>query len=129
MMKGFADPFPRRLLAAALACLALLLTGAPAEATHRIDQRFTVWGKVTYSDDAPVPDQTVLVVVANGRDAVRLKTDAEGWYRKVLSVDNSALGKVFDVKVRNMIEHVNVDFDPEDVHTERGKRVDFVITQ
>ncbi len=120
-------PAWRRRVIVVLAIAALLAVAAPAEATHRVDERFTVWGKITYTDGAPVPDQTVLVVVAAGRDAVRVRSDAEGWYRKVLAVGNADRGKVFDVKVRDMVTHITVEFDPLDVKTERGKRADFVI--
>ncbi len=120
----FASP---RFVTAVFAALAFSLAAIPAAATHRVDQRFTVWGQVTYSDGTPAPGESVVVVVAAGRDAVRLRSDAEGWYRKVLAVENHDRGKVFDVRVRDLTEHVVVEFDAADVTTERGKRVDFVI--
>ena len=123
------EPFsalPR--LTATVLCLMVLLASATASATHRVDERFTVWGRVTDADGAPVAGQRVDVIVAAGKQSARLRTDAEGWYRKVLAVDNDGLGKVFDVQVARQVRHVKVQFDPDDHVKERGTRVDFVVS-
>ena len=120
-------PFPARsrVLPGILLSLLLALLLGPASATHRVDQRFTVWGLVTDADGEPVADQRVDIIVADGFRMQRVRTDAEGWYRKVLAVTDADRGKVFDVRVDGQRVQVQVDFDPQDHETERGQRVDF----
>ena len=120
-------PARRRLLVAFLVALGLTVLLGPAAATHRVDQRFTVWGQVTNADGAPVVDQGVDIIVADGFRVQRVRTNADGWYRKVLAVTEADLGKVFDVRMGRQRVHVKVEFNPHDRDSERGKRVDFVI--
>ena len=119
----------RRLLAVFLLSLGLTLLAAPALATHRVDQRFTVWGQVTDANGAPVADHRVRIIVADGFSVEQVRTNADGWYRKVLAVSDADLGKVFDVQVGLEKVRVKVEFDPGDRETERGSRVDFTLPE
>lgn len=117
-----------RLLSASVLSLAMaLLLAAPVSATHRVDQRFTVWGQVTDAAGNPVDEQRVDIIVADGYSIQRVRTNVEGWYRKVLAVTDADRGKVFDVRLGQQRKQVKVEFDPEDHDTERGQRVDFTL--
>jgi hypothetical protein len=104
-----------------------LVAPAPALATHEIDHRFTVWGEVLTSDGESLSGETIYFTVANGAPIGSAVTDDRGRYRVVLHVHDQDLGKVFDMIVRGTRTRVEIQFDPADKDTERGKRVDFTV--
>ncbi len=113
--------------ARAVLFLAVVLPASTAHATHKIDHRFTVTGRVTYEDGAPAVRKRVSILGADEKELGLVITDDNGVYGTVLHIHDSDLGKVFDLKVKDQKMKVRVDFDPADKTTERGARVDFVI--
>ncbi len=114
-------------IARALLIVAVALPASAAHATHEIDHRFTVTGRVTYEDGAPAVRKRVSILGGDEKELGLVFTDDNGVYGTVLHVHDSDLGKVFDLKVKDQKMKVRVDFDPADKTTERGARVDFVI--
>lgn len=106
---------------------ALFAGAAVARLGPGVTQRFTVYGHITHQDGSPAAGVRVLVIVAAGRMASVIHTDADGWYRRVLLVGDKDLGKVFEVKAAGKTVQVKVEFDPKDTTTERGARVDFTV--
>ncbi len=100
-----------------------------AHATHEANHRFTVVGTVTYEDGAPVPREKVAILGGDETELGSVRTDAQGLYRTVLHLHDPDLGKVFDLKVQDQKKKVRVQFDPDDKTTERGVRVDFVLSR
>lgn len=107
--------------------ISALVILTPALATHEIEHRFTVWGEVLTSDGDPVSGETISFTVANDTPIGSVVTDDKGRYRVVLHVHDQDLGKVFDMTVRGTKTRVEIQFDPADKVTERGKRVDFTL--
>lgn len=104
-----------------------LLVFTPALATHEMDHRFTVWGEVLGSDGQPVSGETIIFTVTGDTPIGSVVTDDRGRYRVVLHVHDQDLGKVFDMIVRGTRTTVEIQFDPADTTTERGRRVDFTV--
>lgn len=115
----------RRGAAAGIAMI--LLSGAPAMATHEINHRFIVWGEVLTSDGEPVVGETITFTVSDDTPIGSVVTNDRGRYRVVLHVHDQDLGKIFDMTVRGVKTTVKIEFDPTDKVTERGQRVDFTI--
>ena len=119
-------PSPSGVLAGFISALVFF---TPALATHEIDHRFVVWGEVLTSDGKPLSGETISFTVANDTPIGSVVTDDRGRYRVVLHVHDQDLGKVFDMTVKGTRTKVEIQFDPADKVTERGKRVDFTIEQ
>ena len=115
----------RRVLTASIA-LALLCTQS-AYATHKTDHRYTVWGEIKYEDGEPASEITVHLLVKGGEQIGEVKADRNGRYRIVLHVHNEDVYKVFDMRVNNVTRKVRLLFNPNDVQTERGQRIDLVV--
>ncbi len=117
----------RRRLAAAVGTMLFLLCALPANATHKTDHRYTVWGEIKYEDGAPAAQIQVQLLVKDGGSMGEVKTDAGGRYRILLHVHNEDVYKIFDMRVNNVTRKVRLLFSPNDVQTERGQRVDLVV--
>ena len=108
--------------------VALALLGAqPVSATHKSDHRYTVWGEIKYEDGQPASEVTVHLLVKGGEQIGEVKADRNGRYRIVLHVHNEDVYKVFDMRVNNVTRKVRLLFNPNDVQTERGQRIDLVV--
>ncbi len=117
----------RRQIAAALGTMLFLLCALPANATHKTDHRYTVWGEIKYEDGAPAAEVTVQLLIKDGGSMGEVKTDAGGRYRILLHVHNEDVYKIFDMRVNNVTRKVRLLFSPNDLQTERGQRVDLVV--
>jgi len=117
----------RRQIAAALGTMLFLLCALPANATHKTDHRYTVWGEIKYEDGAPAAEVTVQLLIKDGGSMGEVKTDAGGRYRILLHVHNEDVYKIFDMRVNNVTRKVRLLFSPNDAQTERGQRVDLVV--
>lgn len=108
--------------------VALVLLGAqPVSATHKTDHRYTVWGEIKYEDGKPASEVTVHLLVKGGEQIGEVKADRNGRYRIVLHVHNEDVYKVFDMRVNDVTRKVRLLFNPNDVQTERGQRIDLVV--
>lgn len=114
-------------IAAGVGISLILLGAAPANATHKTDHRYTVWGEIKYEDDTPAADITVKLLVKGGAPMGEVNTDKQGRYRILLHVHNEDVYKVFDMRVNNVVRKVRILFNPNDRQTERGQRVDLVV--
>jgi hypothetical protein len=117
----------RRKAAGAAGVILFLLCALPANATHKIEHRYTVWGEITYEDGTPAAQVTVQLLIEDGSSMGEVKTDAGGRYRIPLHVHNEDVYKIFDMRVNNVTRKVRLLFSPNDLQTERGQRVDVVV--
>ena len=108
--------------------LALMMLAAQwASATHLVHHRYTVWGEIRYEDGAPASDVTIRLLIKDGEPLSEVKTDKNGRYRILLHVHNEDMYKVFDMRVNNVTRKVRLLFNPNDLQTERGQRVDLIV--
>jgi hypothetical protein len=112
---------------AGLGFVVLLLGAASANATHKTEHRYTVWGEIRYEDGTPAADIAVRLLVKGGQPLGSVQTDNNGRYRILLHVHNPDLNKVFDMRVNNVMRKVRLLFNPNDRETERGQRVDLIV--
>jgi hypothetical protein len=105
----------------------MLVYAQSANASHKIDHRYTVWGEIKYEDDAPAADLVVQLMVKDGEPIGEVKTDYRGRFRVVLHVHNQDVYKVFDMRINNVTRKVRILFSPNDRQSERGQRVDLVV--
>jgi hypothetical protein len=114
-------------IAAGFAVLLAMLWAPLANATHKIDHRYTVWGEIQYEEGEPAADNKLHLMVKNGAPMGEVNTDAKGRYRILLHVHNEDVYKVFDMRANNVTRKVRLLFSPNDRQTERGQRVDLVV--
>ena len=105
----------------------MLVYAQSANASHKIDHRYTVWGEIIYEDDTPAAEVVVQLMVKGAEPIGEVETDYRGRYRVVLHVHNQDVYKVFDMRVNDVTRKVRVLFNRNDRQTERGQRVDLVI--
>ena len=117
---------PGRMAVAIGLALALLIAPS-ANASHKTDHRFTVWGEIKYEDDTPATELVVQLLVKDGAPMGEVKTDIRGRYRIVLHVHSEDVYKVFDMRVNDVTRKVRLLFNPGDRQTERGQRIDLVV--
>ena len=114
-------------VAAAIGIALALLTAPTANAAHKTDHRFTVWGEIKYEDDTPAAELVVQLMVKDGAPVGEVKTDYRGRYRIVLHVHGEDVYKVFDMRVNNLTRKVRLLFNPNARQTGRGQRIDLVV--
>ena len=117
--------YPGRMAVAIGLALALLIAPS-ANATHKTEHRFTVWGEITYEDDTPAAELVVELMVKDGAPMGEVKTDKRGRYRIVLPVHSQDVYKVYDIRVNNVPRKVRLLFHSGGRQTERGHRIDLV---
>jgi hypothetical protein len=117
----------QRHLAAGVAMILILLGAPPADASHKIEHRYTVWGEIKYEDGTPAAEIVVQLLIKGGEAMGEVKTDRRGRYRILLHVHNEDVNKIFDMRVNNVTRKVRLLFSPDDLQTERGQRVDLVV--
>ena len=114
-------------IAAAIGIALALLVAPPANAAHKTDHRYTVWGEIKYEDNTPAAEVVVKLLVKDGAPMGEVKTDYRGRYRILLHVHSEDVYKVFDMRVNDVARKVRILFNPNDRQTERGQRVDLII--
>ena len=96
-------------------------------ATHEVHHRYTIWGEIKYEDGTPAVDVAVRLLIKDGKPLGEFQTDELGRYRIVLHVHNEDMYKIFDMRVNNVTRKVRLLFNPNDLKTERGQRVDLIV--
>ena len=114
-------------MAAAVGMILIGLCAPPANASHKVDHRFTVWGEIRYEDGTPAAEIDVRLLIKGGVAMGEVKTDSGGRYRILLHVHSDDVNKIFDMRVNNVTRKVRLLFSPRDLQTERGQRVDLVV--
>jgi hypothetical protein len=94
-------------------------------ATHEADHRFTVEGYVCGPDGKGVADTEVLVKDTRLSYGQVVKTDGNGYYKATFHLHNNNLGDPLLIEARGEQQNHKVQFDPEDLETERKARVNF----
>ncbi len=116
-----------------LICWSEALVPGAAWATHEMDHRFTISGRVRDQGGKPIGD--VRVHARNLRDQtvdpVTGYADGSGFYKLVLHLHNQNAGDPIQISVKDErsgldeVKKVRAEFDPTDRHTERQAKVDF----
>ena len=114
-------------MASAFGVILILLCAPLANASHKTDHRYTVWGEIKYEDGTPAANIVVRLLVKDGEPMGEVETDAGGRYRILLHVHNEDVYKICDRRVNNVTRKVRLLFSPNDLQTERGQRVDLVV--
>lgn len=114
-------PVPRAALGAAVL---LFLGPAPAEATHAVDHRYVVLGYVRDGAGRPVSGTEVLVSRERTGLVYRERTDADGFYAVIVHLHSEDLQDPLQVTTGRAAVRIEARFNPLNVRTERGTRVD-----
>jgi hypothetical protein len=94
-------------------------------ATHEADHRFTVEGFVCGTDGKGSPNVEVLVKDTRISYGQTVTTDGDGFYTARFHLHNNNLGDPLLVEARGEQQNHKVQFDPEDLETERKIQVNF----
>jgi hypothetical protein len=94
-------------------------------ATHEADHRFTVEGFVCDKEGKPNAHVEVLVKDTRVTVGQTVQTDSDGYYKVTLHLHNDNLGDPLLVEAGPEQKQYKVQFDPNDLETERRLRVDF----
>ncbi len=109
----------------------LLLYVSPSMATHKVDHRFTVFGKVregTSFPGKPLPGKMVTVTSAKtGEILATVLTDRKGRYSALLHVHNQNRGMRIVISSGGAREELKISFDPSNRVKERKERVDLIV--
>ncbi|GKS57307.1 hypothetical protein YTPLAS18_08340 [Nitrospira sp.] len=109
-------------------CLSVITLGLAAGvtwATHEADHRFTVEGFVCELSGAPSKKTEVVVKDTRVNVGATIETDERGYYRTTLHLHNDNLGDPVLVAANREEQRIKVEFDPNDLESERKARVDF----
>ena len=109
-------------------CLGLMTVGLTVGvvwATHEADHRFTVEGFVCEFDGTPAKKTEVVVKDTRVNVGQTVETDERGFYRATLHLHNDNLGDPVLVTARREEQRIKVEFDPNDLESERKARVGF----
>lgn len=106
------------------ALVLLVLSTAPAGATHGPDHRFLVIGVVTDAEGRPLANAPVVVTRLKTGLAYPTRTEADGLYLVVVHLHDEDEGEALSVSANGVTGAVRARFDPSDKHVERGTRVD-----
>ncbi len=110
-----------------LTSLIVFLSGlsTPSLATHDVQHRYTITGYVTDAQGAPLASTLVEMTLLGGQPAGEARTDRNGRYSIVVHAHNEAAGRRYWVTANGVTHAARFEFDPDDVVTERGRRIDF----
>lgn len=97
----------------------------PAHATHGVEHRYTIQGRVVNADNEPVANAAVRVTGLGGRPLGKATTDPAGRYSVLLHVHDQDLGTKFWVTVSGTTKAGQVTFAAGDLESERGQSIDF----
>ena len=103
----------------------ILLAPAVLMASHAADHRFTVEGFVCAKDGRPSAKTEVLVKDTRVTVGQTVATDDDGYYKVTLHLHNDNVGDPLLVEAGGEQQHYKIQFDPNDLETERKVRVDF----
>lgn len=98
---------------------------APVLATHEADHRFSVEGFVCGTDGLPITEEKVIVKNTRAKVNKAVITDGDGYYKATLHLHNDNVGDPLLITVKDQEQQAKVEFDKEDLETERVIRVDF----
>ncbi len=102
-----------------------LLVPSVLYASHAADHRFTVEGFVCGKDGRPGTKVEVLVKDARITVGQTVETDGDGYYKVTLHLHNDNVGDPLLVEAGGEQKNYKIQFDPNDLETERKLRVDF----
>ncbi len=94
-------------------------------ASHAADHRFTVEGFVCGTDGRPGAKAEVLVKDTRITVGQTVTTDDDGYYKVTLHLHNDNVGDPLLVEAGGEQQNFKIQFDPNDLETERKLRVDF----
>jgi len=94
-------------------------------ASHAADHRFTVEGFVCGKDGRPSTKTEVLVKDTRVTVGQTVTTDDDGYYKVTLHLHNDNLGDPLLVEAGGEQQNFKIQFDPNDLESERKLRVDF----
>jgi hypothetical protein len=102
-----------------------------ALATHEVEHRFTVYGTVRDGTSFPgkllVGKEVVIRDVKTKQILQQGMTNQEGHFTLILHVHNEDHGKSITIQTRGSAKTLELQFDPNDITTERQIRVDLVV--
>ena len=102
-----------------------LLVPSVLMASHAADHRFTVEGFVCGKDGRPSTKVEVLVKDTRITVGQTVETDGDGYYKVTLHLHNDNVGDPLLVEAGGEQKNLKIEFDPNDLETERKLRVDF----
>ncbi|MBX3341331.1 MAG: carboxypeptidase regulatory-like domain-containing protein [Nitrospira sp.] len=94
-------------------------------ASHAADHRFTVEGFVCGKDGRPAVNVEVLVKDTRITVGQTVTTDGDGYYKVTLHLHNDNVGDPLLVEAAGEQKNSKIQFDPNDLETERKLRIDF----
>ena len=94
-------------------------------ASHAADHRFTVEGFVCGKDGRPRAKVEVLVKDTRVTVGQTVTADDDGYYKVTLHLHNDNVGDPLLVEAGGEQQNFKIQFDPNDLETERKLRVDF----
>ena len=101
------------------------LTAGAVWATHEADHRFTIEGFVCEVDGTAAEKAEVVVKNTRVNVGQTVETDERGYYKATLHLHNDNRGDPILVTARREEQRIKVQFDPNDLESERKARVDF----
>ena len=105
--------------------IGVLFAPAVLFANHAADHRFTVEGFVCGKDGKPNTKIEVLVKDTRVTVGQTVTTDDDGYYKTILHLHNDNVGDPLLVEAGGEQQNLKIQFDPNDLETERTLRVDF----
>ena len=114
-----------KLILTAAGAGALFSFPAIVYATHEADHRFTVEGFVCGTDGKGSPNVEVLVKDTRLSYGQTVTTDGDGFYKATFHLHNNNLGDPLLVEAKGERQNHKVQFDPEDLESERKIAVNF----
>ncbi len=94
-------------------------------ASHAADHRYTVEGFVCGKDGRPGANIEVLVKDTRITVGQTVTTDGDGYYKVTLHLHNDNVGDPLLIEAGGEQKNYKIQFDPNDLETERKLRVDF----
>lgn len=108
-----------------LGLIGALLIPSVLFASHAADHRYTVEGFVCGKDGRPGTKVEVLVKDTRITVGQTVETDGDGYYKVTLHLHNDNVGDPLLVEAGGEQKNFKIQFDPNDLETERKLRVDF----
>ena len=119
------SPNTARHLSGFVGLIAVFCVPAILWASHAADHRFTVEGFVCDKDGRPSTKVDVLVKDTRVTVGQTVATDDDGYYKVTLHLHNDNVGDPLLVEAGAEQRNHKIQFDPNDLETERKLRVDF----
>ncbi len=100
-----------------------------AHATHGVEHRYTIFGRVMDSNQASMGNVSVRITGLGGKPLGKATTAADGQYSILLHVHDQELGTAFWVTANGMTKSGTMTFDITDRNTDRTHRIDFSLSE